>query len=314
MTIRLGSSWGPTRTGENRSRKGAFMRRSLTGPAAPVQRKASMRRASIDGSGRGVKIALPRACPRSAAPTHEDQRASSQISMRERMSMYNGNALKIGLFGANCSSGRAVTRVPERWSGNWPDNLRLARMADDAGLDFLLPIARWKGYGGDTDYQGATLETVNWASGCSHRPGGSRCSAPCMRRCSTRSSPPKNSSPPITSARGVSASTSWSAGTRTSSTVRGAAARARRALRLCAGMGRGDEDGVVGPRAIRLRGEIFQPQGRAAKPKPFGGTRPVMMNAGASDVGRAFALRNCEAFFTNASRTRARRPRTRSAA
>ena len=38
-------------------------------------------------------------------------------SMHERMAMYNSNALKIGLFGANCSSGRAVTLVPERWSG-----------------------------------------------------------------------------------------------------------------------------------------------------------------------------------------------------
>src|SRR5260221_8943327 len=82
----------------------------------------------------------------------------------ERAAMYNGNRLKIGLFGANCSSGRAVTMVPERWSGSWVDNLKLARMADDAGLDFLLPIARWKGYGGDTDYQGATLETVTWAT------------------------------------------------------------------------------------------------------------------------------------------------------
>ena len=44
-------------------------------------------------------------------------------------------------------------------AGNWPDNLRLARMADEAGIDFLLPIGRWKGYGGDTDFQGATLET-----------------------------------------------------------------------------------------------------------------------------------------------------------
>ena len=85
--------------------------------------------------------------------------------MRERASMYNASALKIGLFGPNCSSGRAVTLVPERWSGSWPDNLRLARMADDAGIDFLLPIARWKGYGGVTDYQGETWETVNWASG-----------------------------------------------------------------------------------------------------------------------------------------------------
>src|SRR2546428_10130431 len=79
--------------------------------------------------------------------------------------MHNANRLKIGLFGSNCSSGRAVTTVPERWSGSWPDNLRLARMADEAGIDFLLPIARWKGYGGDTDYQGATLETLTWAAG-----------------------------------------------------------------------------------------------------------------------------------------------------
>src|SRR5471030_944792 len=86
-------------------------------------------------------------------------------SMRERMAMNNSNVLKIGLFGANCSSGRAVTKVPERWSGTWPDNLKLARMADAAGIDFLLPIGRWKGYGGDTDYQDATLETITWATG-----------------------------------------------------------------------------------------------------------------------------------------------------
>jgi hypothetical protein len=35
-------------------------------------------------------------------------------SMQNRIAMYNGNALKIGLFGANCSSGRSATKVPER--------------------------------------------------------------------------------------------------------------------------------------------------------------------------------------------------------
>ena len=29
----------------------------------------------------------------------------------------------------------------------------------------MLPIGRWKGYGGDSDYQGATFETVTWACG-----------------------------------------------------------------------------------------------------------------------------------------------------
>ena len=86
-------------------------------------------------------------------------------SMRERIAMYNANALKIGVFGANCSSGRSATKVPERWSASWPDCARLARMADEAGIDFMLPIGRWKGYGGETDFHGSTLETVTWAVG-----------------------------------------------------------------------------------------------------------------------------------------------------
>src|ERR1700731_1000788 len=88
----------------------------------------------------------------------------SQSPTSARATMYTANRLKLGLFGANCSSGRAVTMVPERWLATWRDNVALAQMADAAGLDFLLPIARWKGYGGDTDYQGTTFETLSWAS------------------------------------------------------------------------------------------------------------------------------------------------------
>ena len=43
-------------------------------------------------------------------------------SLNTRRAMHGSNKLQIGLFGANCSSGRAVTLVPERWSGSWPDN------------------------------------------------------------------------------------------------------------------------------------------------------------------------------------------------
>src|SRR6516165_9797488 len=86
-------------------------------------------------------------------------------AQRDRLEMHNANALKIGLFGANCSSARTATLVPERWLASWPDCLKLARMADEAGIDFLLPIGRWKGYGGNSDFHGTTLETVTWACG-----------------------------------------------------------------------------------------------------------------------------------------------------
>lgn len=83
----------------------------------------------------------------------------------DRMAMYSHHALKLGIFGANCSSGLAATKVSERWSGSWEDNIGLAQLADDAGIDFLLPIARWKGYGGETDFEGSSFETITWACG-----------------------------------------------------------------------------------------------------------------------------------------------------
>ena len=79
--------------------------------------------------------------------------------------MFNSNRLKLGIFAQNCSSGMAATRVPERWDASWENNLALARLADEAGIEFLLPIARWRGYGGETDFEGEILETLTWACG-----------------------------------------------------------------------------------------------------------------------------------------------------
>ncbi len=75
------------------------------------------------------------------------------------------NHFKLGTFSSNCSSGMSVTKVPERWDGSWDSNLRLAGMLDAAGIDFMLPIARWIGYGGETNFHGGVLETATWAAG-----------------------------------------------------------------------------------------------------------------------------------------------------
>ncbi len=79
--------------------------------------------------------------------------------------MRNDNPLKLGIFSPNCSGGMAVTTVPERWDPSWDNNAALAVMADGYGIEFLLPIARWRGYGGETNFQGTTLETMTWCAG-----------------------------------------------------------------------------------------------------------------------------------------------------
>ena len=79
--------------------------------------------------------------------------------------MKNGNAFKLGLFGCNCESGLAITKAPERWIASWDNNVSAARMAEDAGLEFMLPIARWHGYRGQSNAQGSSFETMSWAAG-----------------------------------------------------------------------------------------------------------------------------------------------------
>lgn len=74
------------------------------------------------------------------------------------------NRLKLGVFAANADGGLALTTVPERWRARWPDVAEVARVADAAGLELLLPIARWKGFGGATDAREWSFETFTFAA------------------------------------------------------------------------------------------------------------------------------------------------------
>jgi dimethylsulfone monooxygenase len=226
-------------------------------------------------------------------------------SMRDRLGMYNANTLKVGVFGANCSSGRSATKVPERWSASWADCLRLARMADEAGIDFILPIGRWKGYGGDTDFHGETLETKTWAAGL-------LAATKRITVFGTVHAPLFN---PLIAAKecvtcdqigegrfGLNIVAGWNEGEFEMFGVKQRDHETRYAF--------AQEWVDVVKRAwseggeFDFDGEFFKLSGVRAKPKPYGGTRPIIMNAGSSGSGQAFALRNCDAFFTatNASR------------
>ena len=42
--------------------------------------------------------------------------------------LVHGNALRLGLFGANCSSGRTYATLAERWDASWENNVSLAQL------------------------------------------------------------------------------------------------------------------------------------------------------------------------------------------
>ncbi len=85
--------------------------------------------------------------------------------MIKRHPLRGKNKLKLGVFSANADGGLAITTVKERWMARWDDNQTAAQIADRAGLEFMLPIARWKGFGGETNSREVSFETFTWAAG-----------------------------------------------------------------------------------------------------------------------------------------------------
>ena len=218
--------------------------------------------------------------------------------MADRIETFSRNRFKLGFFGTNCSSGLACTTVSERWSGTWEDNLALARMADAAGIDFMLPVGRWKGYGGDTNFMGATLETTAWACGLLAN----------TERITVFATVHAPLVHPVFAAKQFVTADHIGHG--------------RFALNIVCGWNQGEfamfgveqrehderyEYGAAWLEAIgRMWSErrpfdcenpFFALEHVEAEPKPYGGTRPIVMNAGSSTAGRAFGARYCDVLF-----------------
>ncbi len=79
---------------------------------------------------------------------------------RARHPLFGPNRFKLGIFSANCDGGLTMSLAPERWRANWDDIVAMTRIADDAGLEFILPVAKWRGYQGKANIYGRSFETL----------------------------------------------------------------------------------------------------------------------------------------------------------
>jgi alkanesulfonate monooxygenase SsuD/methylene tetrahydromethanopterin reductase-like flavin-dependent oxidoreductase (luciferase family) len=213
--------------------------------------------------------------------------------------LLDGLDFKLGLFSANCSSGLAVTKAPDRWSGSWDDNLRMAKIADEVGIDFLLPIARWIGYGGETNFHEGVLDPVTWAAGLLAN----------TTRISLIATIHTAFNHPIVAAKQMATVDQIGKG--------------RAGINIVAGWNKPEYDtfGMDLPQDHDARyalaqewwdivrkiwstpgkfdwdGQFFKLQHVEGMPKPYDGLLPVL-NAGSSKQGREFAARNADFAFT----------------
>jgi len=218
----------------------------------------------------------------------------------DRITLGNANKFKLGVFGTNTSSGAGLPiDVPERWVPDWASTVRVTTLADERGLDFTLPVARWKGFGGKVDPAGTSYEPIAWACALLGK----------TKRIHIFATVHALFIHPVFAAKQFVTADHVGEG--------------RFGLNLVAGWN-GNEFEMFGVKpdmenrynyaaewlqcikrlwseegTFDFDGKFFQLKGLRADPGPSGNSRPVVLNAGKSSMGEAFAIDHCDGLFSS---------------
>ena len=70
-----------------------------------------------------------------------------------------------GIFLPIGNGGWLVSTTAPHPDGSYEYNKRAAVLAEEAGLDFVMAMAKWRGFGGSTDHWGRSLESITMMAG-----------------------------------------------------------------------------------------------------------------------------------------------------
>jgi alkanesulfonate monooxygenase SsuD/methylene tetrahydromethanopterin reductase-like flavin-dependent oxidoreductase (luciferase family) len=88
----------------------------------------------------------------------EDQRRATNP-------LFNDRKLKLGTFCTNLSGGCTMSKAEGMLDADWASTTALAKMADAMEFEAIVPVGRWKGFGGETDFNGRGFECFTFAAG-----------------------------------------------------------------------------------------------------------------------------------------------------
>jgi dimethylsulfone monooxygenase len=221
--------------------------------------------------------------------------------MTARPHPLNGpNRFKLGVFSTNADGGLAITDVPERWTASWDDNVAAAQIADRAGIEFFLPIARWKGFGGKNRVREWSFETFTWAAGLAsateHIALFATVHVPIVH--------------PLYAAKALATIDHISKGRAGLNIVCGWNPAEFAMFGVALGERAYDQAGewlaiieraYGSPEPFDFAGTYYQMKGVVSRPASLQRPRPVVMNAAFGAPGRDFAAKHCECLFTTFS-------------
>jgi FMNH2-dependent dimethyl sulfone monooxygenase len=207
------------------------------------------------------------------------------------------NAFKLAVFGVNVEHGCSMTSAEGTLTIDWDESMQVAQLADRAGLDAMVPVARWRGFGGDTNFNDRSFETFTWAAGL----------GAVTERIQVISTVHIPTLHPVRAAKEAATIDHISRGRFGLNVVAG---WNEPEIRMFATTQREhDERYAVAHEWVDLakrlwtedtfdyEGEYYSTPGAHSEPKPVQGPYPLIMSAGASPTGLDFAARHADINF-----------------
>jgi dimethylsulfone monooxygenase len=211
------------------------------------------------------------------------------------------NRLQLGTFGTNLAPGITFTTIPGALTTDWTRARNLAHRAEEMDFEAIVPISRWKGYGGAHDPHSDAFDTLTWAAAVGAVTRSARIFA-------TVSMPVVH---PVMAAKQM-ATIDHVTGGRAGINVLAGWYRPEMKMfgaDLLAHDDRYDlADEWIGiverlwteTEEFDVDGRFFQLRGASSLPKPLG-ARPTIMNAAMSGRGLEFALRHADVLYVKLS-------------
>jgi FMNH2-dependent dimethyl sulfone monooxygenase len=235
--------------------------------------------------------------PTAPRPPEETQ---PLVDGRQTHPLYNDQPMKLGLFGTNCSYGLIMSHAETTYRATWEHTLQVARTAEAIGFEALVPIARWRGFGGTTNFNGNCFETYAWAAGL----------AQATERIGIFATSHLPTMHPIVAAKAATTIDHISGGRFGLNLVMGWFSPE---MEMFDGTQREhDERYTFGQEWLDLvlklwseegsfdhHGDFFNCRGVESYPKPHQAPRPILINAGNSKAGVEFSARNVDVNFAS---------------
>jgi alkanesulfonate monooxygenase SsuD/methylene tetrahydromethanopterin reductase-like flavin-dependent oxidoreductase (luciferase family) len=206
--------------------------------------------------------------------------------------------LKLGLFSFNVRGGMMATTHATSYELSWEHTRRIALQADEMGFEALVPVGRWRGFGGKTNFAGESFETYTWAAGL----------AEATQRIMVFATSHVPTVHPIVAAKQAATIDHIAGGRFGLNLVMGWFTAE---MEMFGGKQKEHEDRYryggewvdilkrlwTDPEPFDFSGDYFQVKGAQANPKPLQQPHPVLVNAGSSPAGIDFSARACDINF-----------------